>query len=63
MYASSVRDGLRWLESRPDLEVLQLRPRYLPPWTRPLLRVPALRELITWNLWIVVRRGEKDTFR
>lgn len=56
MYAASVGDGLRWLRSRPDLSVLALRPRYLPPWTRWLLRVPVLRELVTWNLWIVVRK-------
>jgi SAM-dependent methyltransferase len=56
MYPASVRDGLRWLRSRPDLEVLDLRPRYLPRWTAFLLRVPVLRELVTWNLWIVVRK-------
>jgi SAM-dependent methyltransferase len=56
MFPASVRDGLRWLRTRPDLEVLDLRPRYLPRWTAFLLRVPGLRELVTWNLWIVVRR-------
>lgn len=56
MFPASVRDGLRWLRSRPDLEVLDLRPRYLPPWSRVLLRVPLVRELLTWNLWIVVRK-------
>ncbi len=56
MFAASVGDGLRWLRSRPDLEVLDLRPRYLPRWSAILLRVPLLRELVTWNLWIVVRK-------
>ena len=56
MYPASVRDGLRWLRSRPDLEVLDLRPRYLPRWSRFLLRVPMLREVLTWNLWMVVRK-------
>jgi SAM-dependent methyltransferase len=56
MFPASVRDGLRWLGGRPDLEVLDLRPRYLPRWTAFLVRVPGLRELVTWNLWIVVRR-------
>jgi SAM-dependent methyltransferase len=56
MFPASVRDGLRWLRTRPDLEVLDLRPRYLPRWTTVLLRIPGLRELVTWNLWIVVRR-------
>lgn len=56
MFPASVRDGLRWLRGRADLEVLDLRPRYLPRWTSVVLRVPGLRELVTWNLWIVVRR-------
>jgi SAM-dependent methyltransferase len=56
MYPASVTDGLRWLGRRPDLEVLEIRPRYLPRWTAFVLRVPGLRELVTWNLWIVVRR-------
>jgi SAM-dependent methyltransferase len=57
MFPASVRDGLRWLQRRPDLEVLELRPRYLPRWTALVLRIPGLRELVTWNLWIVVRRA------
>jgi SAM-dependent methyltransferase len=56
MYPASVADGLRWLARRPDLEVLELRPRYLPRWTGFLLRIPGLRELVTWNLWVVIRR-------
>jgi SAM-dependent methyltransferase len=56
MYPASVTDGLRWLGRRQDLEVLEIRPRYLPRWTAFVLRVPGLRELVTWNLWIVVRR-------
>lgn len=56
MYPASVADGLRWLRRRSDLEVLDVRPRYLPRWSTVLLHVPGLRELVTWNLWIVVRK-------
>jgi SAM-dependent methyltransferase len=56
MYAASVADGLAWARSRPDLELVEARPRYLPPWSRHLLRVPGLRELVTWNLWLVLRK-------
>jgi hypothetical protein len=31
-------------------------PRYLPGWASPLLRIPLLREFITWNLLLVLRR-------
>lgn len=56
MFAASVRQGLDWLDSRPDLTVVEVRPRYLPTWSRVVLRIPGLRELVTWNLWIVVRK-------
>lgn len=56
MFAASAKDGVDWVRSRPDLEVLALRPRYWPRWTSFVLRIPLLRELVTWNLWIVVRR-------
>jgi SAM-dependent methyltransferase len=55
MFAATVADGLRWLRTRDDLEVLELRPRYLPAWSSFLLRVPVLRELVAWNLWMVLR--------
>jgi SAM-dependent methyltransferase len=57
MYAATVADALRWLRSRPDLEVLELRPRYFPRWMSWVVRVPLLREVVTWNLWIVVRKA------
>jgi SAM-dependent methyltransferase len=57
LYPVSVASGLRWARSRPDTELLDARPRYLPGYARPLLRVPGLREVATWNLWLVLRRG------
>ena len=32
-------------------------PRYNPRWSYWLTRVPGLRELVTWNLVIVVRKA------
>ncbi|MGI8523847.1 MAG: class I SAM-dependent methyltransferase [Nocardioides sp.] len=55
MFAASAAGGMRWLRERGDLDVLQLRPRYLPLWLRWLVRVPVLREVVTWNLWMVLR--------
>ena len=31
-------------------------PRYNPRWATWLLRVPVLREVVTWNLVIVLRK-------
>ena len=36
--------------------LLNLVPRYLPSWTRPLVRIPVVREFLTWNLLLVLRR-------
>lgn len=57
MYAASASAGLAWLRSRPDLEILAVRPRYLPPYLAFVLSIPLVREVLTWNLWIVVRKN------
>jgi len=36
--------------------VVDLAPRYNPRWSRFLLRVPVVREVVTWNLVIVLRK-------
>lgn len=56
LFRVSVSRGLRWARSQPDVEVLVARPRYLPDAARHLLRVPGLREIVTWNLLLVLRR-------
>jgi SAM-dependent methyltransferase len=47
---------LRALRKRTDTEILDALPRYYPRWSRPVLHVPALREVATWNLLVVLRR-------
>ncbi|WP_114422640.1 class I SAM-dependent methyltransferase [Nocardioides houyundeii] len=56
MFPASVRDGMAWARSRPDLELLEERPRYLPLASRHVLKVPGVREVLTWNLWQVLRK-------
>lgn len=56
LFRISVARGLRWARSCPDVEVLVARPRYLPDGFEHLLRVPGLREVLTWNLLLVLRR-------
>lgn len=56
MFAAHAAHGLTWLRGRPDLEVLESRPRYLPPRSAALLRLPGVREVLTWNLWLVTRK-------
>lgn len=56
LYRVSVAQGLRWARQRTDVEVLVARPRYLPDGFAHLLRVPGVREVLTWNLLLVLRR-------
>jgi SAM-dependent methyltransferase len=47
---------LRTLRARPDVEIVEARPRYYPRWCRVLVRLPGLREVATWNLMLIMRR-------
>lgn len=56
LFKVTVADGLRYARQVRGAEVVALIPRYNPWWTHWLLRVPLLRELVTWNLVIVMRK-------
>ena len=47
---------LRWARARADLELADARPRYHPGWARGVVAVPGLREVVTWNLELLLRR-------
>ncbi|HTX28617.1 MAG TPA: class I SAM-dependent methyltransferase [Streptosporangiaceae bacterium] len=47
---------LRALRARPDVTIVSARPRYYPRWCAPLVRVPGLREVASWNLMLIMRR-------
>jgi SAM-dependent methyltransferase len=59
LFAVTVRDGLRWAGSQTDGELVSALPRYNPRWSWWLLRVPLLREVVTWNLVLVVRKKDR----
>lgn len=56
LYRVSVTQGLRWAHEHPDVEVLVARPRYLPDAACHILRIPGLREVLTWNLLLICRK-------
>jgi SAM-dependent methyltransferase len=56
LYPVSVAAALAWARSAEDAVLVAAVPRYLPGWASPLLRIPLLREFITWNLLLVLRR-------
>ncbi len=56
LFPLHISQVLRMTRGRADVEVLSARPRYYPGWCRPLVLVPGLREIATWNLLLILRR-------
>jgi len=56
LFACHVGPTLRLARSHRGVDVVDALPRYYPDWMRWIVRVPALRELATWNLLLVLRR-------
>jgi hypothetical protein len=58
LFAATVAQGLTWARARPDVQILDVIPRYLPWWAAPIMRVPGLREVAAWNVALALRRCE-----
>jgi SAM-dependent methyltransferase len=56
LFAVTVSQGLEWAHRQTVADVLDVVPRYNPRWSWWVLAVPGLREIMTWNLAIVLRR-------
>lgn len=56
MHPTTVAGGLRWARNHPDAWLIDAYPRYHPEWAAGVLDVPAVREVATWNLMMVLRR-------
>jgi hypothetical protein len=59
LFPVTVRQGRRWLarqQAAGTVEVVAVLPRYNPRWSWWLLRVPLVREVVTWNLVMVLRK-------
>jgi len=57
LYRVHIGPVLRLIRSRrSEVEILDAMPRYYPRWCRFVLRIPAVRELATWNLLVIMRR-------
>jgi len=60
LFPVHVGPTLRGVRARTDVVVLAAQPRYYPRWCRLVLRVPGLREVVTWNLMLVLRKAAAD---
>ena len=56
MHAATVAGGLNWARRQTGAHLVEAAPRYHPDWADPLLMVPGLREVLSWNLMLVLRR-------
>ncbi len=59
LYACSVGRMVRWAraaESAGQVDVVELLPRYHPRWAKWVIHVPGLREVVSWNAVIVLRK-------
>lgn len=55
LFALSINKILKLLKNR-NVNVLDLSPRYYPAWAKIVVKIPVLREFITWNLAILVKK-------
>jgi SAM-dependent methyltransferase len=58
LFPVSIGRMLRWKDARAAagvVDVVDVVPRYHPRWATWVVRVPALREIATWNLLLVLR--------
>jgi glycosyltransferase involved in cell wall biosynthesis/SAM-dependent methyltransferase len=56
LYKLSIGEVLRWARRNRGVQLVDTFPRYYPDWTKPLVHVPGIREVATWNLVVVLRR-------
>ncbi len=56
LFPITVKQGLDWASRQTGADLVEAVPRYNPRWSYWTLAVPGLRELLTWNLAIVLRR-------
>jgi SAM-dependent methyltransferase len=56
LFPVTMRQGIRWARTQPDAEVIDIIPRYLPSSMFWLRAVPVVRELVTWNVALILRK-------
>lgn len=56
LFPVTMAQGIRWARSRRDAQVVDIIPRYLPSALFWLSAVPVLREVVTWNVALILRK-------
>jgi SAM-dependent methyltransferase len=56
LFAVTVAEAIRWARNCPDVRIVAAIPRYHPRWATWVVRIPGLREVVSWNLALVLER-------
>lgn len=56
LFPLSVGAALAWARAHPDVDLVDAFPRYYPRWAKVVVSLPGVREVLTWNLSLVLRR-------
>jgi arabinofuranan 3-O-arabinosyltransferase len=56
LFPISVRQALVWARSCEGARVVDVLPRYHPWWARWVVYMPVVREVLSWNLVVVLRK-------
>lgn len=56
LFPVSMAQGMRWARSRADAQVVDIIPRYLPAQLFWLRSAPVVREVLTWNVALILRK-------
>jgi SAM-dependent methyltransferase len=56
LFPVSIGSVLRWAAGQEAVDVVAALPRYHPRWAQWVVRVPLAREVLSWNLALVLRK-------
>ncbi len=56
LFSVHVGEVLKMVRRRKDVEVVAIEPRYYPSWARFIVRLPLVREVLTWNLVVLLEK-------
>ncbi|MGH3716762.1 MAG: class I SAM-dependent methyltransferase [Micromonosporaceae bacterium] len=56
LFAVSVGWGLRWARRHRGAVLVEGFPRYHPWWAKPVIYLPGVREIVSWNLALVLKK-------
>ncbi|MEO6989843.1 MAG: class I SAM-dependent methyltransferase [Aquihabitans sp.] len=56
LFRVDVAELLEWSKRSPTVDLVDAFPRYYPQWCRNLVKVPGVREVVTWNLGLALEK-------